>query len=64
MIDTRMSVAVSNPRWRDRPVALERRLDLVEFIYWAKALQIDPTEFVARLADSLGVVLCHSKPRT
>jgi transcriptional regulator with XRE-family HTH domain len=41
----------------------DRRLDLVEFIYWAKALHVDPTAFVAALADSLGSVPRLSKPR-
>lgn len=41
----------------------DRRLDLVEFVYWAKALHVDPSDFVATLADAIGSLPRLSKPR-
>ena len=41
----------------------DRRLDLVEFVYWAKALQVDPTDFVATLAEALGSLPRLSRQR-
>jgi transcriptional regulator with XRE-family HTH domain len=35
----------------------ERKLDLVEYVYWCKVLDKDPTTLVAELADSVGRVL-------
>ena len=31
----------------------ERRLDLVEYVYWAKAIGIDPTDFLSLLSDAV-----------
>lgn len=38
----------------------DRRLDLVEFVYWAKALEIDPAGFVEALSRSLRSLPRHS----
>jgi transcriptional regulator with XRE-family HTH domain len=40
----------------------ERRLDLVEFIYWSKALGLEPAELLARLAEEIEP-LRRSRPR-
>jgi transcriptional regulator with XRE-family HTH domain len=31
----------------------ERRLDLVEYVYWSKALGLDPAELVVALAEAI-----------
>jgi transcriptional regulator with XRE-family HTH domain len=41
----------------------DRRLDLVEYIFWAKALDIDPTPLVDDLARSIGKVLYGGQRR-
>ena len=41
----------------------ERMLDLVEFVHWAKALQVDPASLVTALADELRPLPRQSKQR-
>ena len=41
----------------------ERRLDLVEYVYWTKALGIEPTGLVAQLAEDIGRVLPAGRRR-
>ena len=35
----------------------ERRLDLVEYVWWTKALRVEPALFLQELSDAIGYVL-------
>lgn len=41
----------------------ERRIDVVEFVYWAKALEVDASKLVKELSEMVGNVVPRTRRR-